>query len=59
MGGPMKLSQIDIDNYKRNNSGFMFYKTYAKDTIIESCSHCYTEVEIQIIAKKNFSKMWF
>ena len=48
----MNLNPVDIDNHKKNNPGFMFYQAYGKDTIIEWCSSCATEVEIKSVAQK-------
>lgn len=53
LGGElMNLSQVDIDNHKKDNPGFMFYQEYNEYTITEWCSNCSTEVELENISQK-------
>ncbi len=42
----MKLTQADIEKYKKDNPGFMFYQLQNEYTITEWCSYCTTEVSI-------------
>ncbi len=51
-GGPMKMTQVDINKHKKDNPGFMFYQSQDELTITEWCSHCEGEVEIKNIPEK-------
>lgn len=48
----MKLSQIEINNHKKKNPGFLFYQTADEETITEWCSACTVDVKIENKAEK-------
>lgn len=48
----MKLSTEDINEHKKTNPGFLFYRSDVEEKITEWCSSCAGEVDILNIPEK-------